>query len=181
MMSIELGIEGGIPVSPVGETLQVTTSERCKGTLFRGHAFSLKAMNDSGEFSIGEVVSELIKGGTILSSGETGPRHRLEGTDASKIVHTKVKRGGAIVEGSFAFRSKNESDGGGERILLQQKGDLRFNFRQGEDRNTIHRDNVGAEMLTAKSTEPSIKGRAMDGTDIGTTEASARVKGEAQW
>ena len=83
---------------------------------------------------------------------------------------------------------------GGSRRQLCVREQEQDRWRRGEDpaaaeerfeirlhRNTIHRDNVGAEMLMAKSTEPMSKGRAMDGTDVGTTEASARVEGEAQW
>jgi hypothetical protein len=57
---------------------------------------------------------------------------------------------------------------------------LGFNVRQGENRNAIHRDNVGAKVLMAESMKMMVGGRAKDGANIGMAEAIARAEGEAQ-
>jgi hypothetical protein len=65
-----------------------------------------------------EVVHEVVEGGTILCGGEALPRHCLQGTNAAKVMHTKMERERAVIKGSFMFRSKNKINRGRGGILL---------------------------------------------------------------
>jgi hypothetical protein len=95
-------------------------------------------------------------------------------------MHAEVQRGGTIIEGSMAFRGKNNGDRRRGRRLLIEGGETGLDIGKRKDGVIIDRDHVGADVGTSKGTKGAAGGRLMNGLDVGATEAGTRIERETQ-
>lgn len=97
-VGIELGVEGIIPLVPVGEPLKTLAGEAGQGTFLFSHVGGLESIDvrDGGR-----------RWGRSIGCKET--------LDMLQLVETKVKRSVGIGVVGFALRGKGDGDGGGRR------------------------------------------------------------------